>query len=285
VTQTGFVNTPITFDSDVTDVTVPASIPVGTVSWFDGASSVASAPVDGSGHATATLPGGFALTGSHSIVAKFVPTNSNLFEQSQSPAVPFDLARPANDPCAQPGSSCTDQQDFKVTVSPGTLVISTPYTADNPFDLGTMVLDPSGTYLHASKAFGSVSVPSDGVTITDTRAGNLPWTAQVGATDFSDGTNSINACNLGFTSVTPVYLPGNALQDPDVAASQLPNGGPSTIYAPGAGCNAGLGGGSHTFATAAAGNGSVYVIGAMDLYAPTSTVASTYFATVTFTIA
>jgi hypothetical protein len=287
VTQTGFVNEPITFDSDVADTTTPASIPVGAVSWYDngGSSAVATSAVDASGHATATLASGFAVTGSHSIVAKFVPTDPSLFEQSQSAPVAFDLARHANDPCGDPASQCTDEQNFKATVNAGTLVISTPYTSENPFDLGTLALDPTATYLHASAPFGNAGDPTQGVTITDTRAGDLPWTASVLSTDFADGTNVINACNLGFTDVSPAYIAGNALAPGDVSTTSLPNAGAPGL-APGAGCNSGLGGPTtHQFASAANGNGSVYVVGTMDLYAPTSTVAGIYLATVTFTIA
>jgi hypothetical protein len=287
VTQTGFVNTPITFDSDVTDVPTPASIPQGTVSWYDNGSAVAaaSAHTDASGHATATLPSGFGASGSHSVVAKFVPDNPALFEMSQSQPVVFDLAPTAG--CSLPGSICTDQQAFQVTVPAGSLVISTPWTPANPFDLGTMALDPTGTYLHTSAAFGTPSLPGDGVTITDTRAGDLAWTASVTSSDFANGSNLINACNLGFTGVTPVQIGANALGTPakPVLTTDVPNGGSGGIAAPGGVCSTGLAAGPHAFATAAHGAGSVNIVGAMDLYAPTSTPAGTYMATVTFTIA
>jgi hypothetical protein len=48
------------------------------------------------------------------------------------------------------------------------------------------------------------------VTITDTRAGDLGWTAQVSSGDFTGGGKTINACNLGFTGITPVQIGGNA---------------------------------------------------------------------------
>jgi hypothetical protein len=186
--------------------------------------------------------------------------------------------------CSDPASQCTDVQNFKVTVAAGTLVISTPYTATNPFDLGTMKLDPSGTFLHAQADFGNTANLANGVTITDTRAGALPWTAQVSAGDFTFSSNSINSCNLGMTGTTPQYLSGNALGPGSVVTIDNPNGGSGVIAAPGATCSTGLKGGPHTFATAAHGTGSVYVTGVMDLYAPSSTPAGTYNAVVTFTI-
>ena len=186
--------------------------------------------------------------------------------------------------CTDPASQCTDVQNFRVSVPSGTLVISTPYSAANPFNLGTMVLDPSGTYLHAQADFGNAANLANGVTITDARPGALPWTAQMSATDFAFSSNSINSCNLGFTGATPQYISGNALGPGSVVTIDVPNGGSGAVAAPGASCSTGVKGGPHTFATAAHGTGSVYVTGIFDLYAPSSTPAGTYDATVTFTI-
>lgn len=290
VSQTGFTGDPVTFNSDVKDTPTPASIPAGSVSWYDNGSStaLATATLDGSGHATATLAAGFATAGAHSVVAKFTPTDSAAFAPSQSSAVTFNQIDKSS-PCADPASQCTDTQVFKTTVNAGTLVISTPYTgvdAAHTFDLGTMVLDPTGTYLHTSAAFGTTANPAAGVTITDQRAGDLPWTANVQTSDFTSGANVINGQNLGFISVAPSYISGNALNatTKPVVTNNVPNGGPGTVYAATAAGSNGLKGTAHQFATAAHGDGSVYVIGTMDLYAPTSTVAGTYTATVTFTI-
>ena len=132
-----------------------------------------------------------------------------------------------------------------------------------------------------------------GVTITDTRNGDQPWTASVTSSDFTSGTSSIDAQNLSFTDVTPVYVTGNALNaaTKPVLANDLPssagtasnlNGYSSTN--PGTGTD-GLAGAAKSFASAAHGAGTVYVDGTMTLVAPTSTLAGTYTATVTFTIA
>jgi hypothetical protein len=291
VTQTGYVNEPITFDSDVTNQTAGGPVPAGTVSWYDngGASAVASASTNSAGHATATIAGGFPTTGIHSVVAKFVPTDSASFNASESAPVEFTLAQKGA--CADANSQCTDVQPFKVTVPVGTLVISTPWTTANPFDLGSMQLDPTGSYLHAAKPFGSSALPApgvayDGVTITDTRGGDLPWSASASTTDFTSSTDSINGQNLGFDGVNKLYIPGNALNaTKPVVTNDVDNTGPATIYGPGASGSSGLKGGPHEFAKAANGNGTVYVYGSMDLYAPTSSDAGTYFGTVTFTIA
>lgn len=199
--------------------------------------------------------------------------------------VTVNVTPPPPPVCSQPGSSCTDAQNFRVTVGAGTLVISTPYTAENPFDLGTMTVDPTGTFMHAQADFGNTANLANGVTVTDTRTGSNTWTAQVSAGDFASGANTINSCNLGFTGVTPQYISGNALQS-GVVTTDVPNGGSAAIAAAGdTACTTGLRGpAAHTFATATPGLGSVYITGVMDLYAPTSAPAGIYDAIVTFTI-
>src|SRR6202042_158266 len=95
----------------------------------------------------------------------------------------------------------------------------TPYSASNPFALGTAVLTPGQNEFVASAHFGAESNSATGndggVTITDTRAGDLPWTASVTVTDFTDGAtptpDTINGENLSFTGVTAVQIQGNSL--------------------------------------------------------------------------
>ena len=85
--------------------------------------------------------------------------------------------------------------------------------------------------------------PNNGVTITDTRAGDLPWTASATVTDFTDGSNDvINGQNLTFTDVTPVYIAGNALQTGDVVTTDVTN---TAVYGPNAPGSDGLKGGPH----------------------------------------
>jgi hypothetical protein len=286
-----------TMSSHVADTTVPATTPVGTVTWKDGATTIAGpTAVDASGNASAG-PSAFGLgSGSHSIVAIFTPTNPATFNASQSAPIAFSLSPAAGDPCTNGGAYpsdtrtnvCIDDQTVVTTVPRGNLFISTPYTPANPFDLGTMQLSPNGTTLHTSAPFGSAAAPASGVTIIDTRSAGEGWTAAVKSNDFTSGTNSINACNLGFTGVTPSYISGNAIDGVAkiVTTTNVPNGGAPGMAA-GAACSTGLAGSApgHTFASLATnGTGSVYVYGLMDLYAPTSTPAGLYAATVTFTI-
>ena len=147
------------------------------------------------------------------------------------------------------------------------MAISTPYDTANPFNLGTMALNADGTSLQAAAAFPNAG---DHLTITDTRAGNQAWTAYITATDFTDGGSGvIDATGLAYSSVTPSYISGNALNPANpVVTNDVPS----------------VKGGPHQFASAAHGTGSVYIDGALALTAPTSTTAGLYTATVTFTV-
>jgi len=249
---------------------------VGTVNFFDNGSTTAfaSAPVNASGVATATVTS--LGQGGHSIVASFVPTNSANFKPSSSAPVTAQYDAPA---C----TTCRDDQTITTVVAPGTLSITTPYTPNKPFSLGTMALDPNGLMLSASKVFPAVGDAP--ITITDTRAGDLPWTASASTTDFADpASDLINGQNLSFTGVTKSYITGNALSPtkPVITNDVV---GPTTPFAANATGSSGLKGPvAHTFATAAHGVGSVNISGSLNLLAPTSTVAGTYTATLTFTV-
>lgn len=212
-------------------------------------------------------------TGAHNVVAEFVPTDPTTYDASTSPAVLFTATAPTTAP---------DAQTVSVTIPAGALTISTPYNSSNPFELGTAVLNADGTSFSASAAFGSSSDPADGVTITDTRSGGLPWTASATVTDFGDGTGDvINGQNLTFTDVTPSFISGNALQSGDVVTTDVTN---SAVYGPTAPGSDGLKGGPHEFASAVDGAGSVYIDGALTLTAPSSSAPGVYTATLTFTI-
>lgn len=81
-------------------------------------------------------------------------------------------------------------------------------------------------------------------------------------------------------------MSGNALQTgsvdtTDVSSLAFGSAGP---YASNATGSDGLKGGPHAFATAAAGDGSVYIYGTLSLVAPDSTPPGTYSTTLTFTI-
>jgi hypothetical protein len=239
----------------------------GTVTYYDAGTaigSVTSAPF------TLTVTAGFAA-GSHPFTALFSPTDPVTYAGSTSQVITA-----VYDPVA---TGSTDPQSIEVTVPVGTLTISTPYTPTNPFSLGTMVLDSTGSYLQAVAGFPNAG---DHLTITDTRAGNQPWTASVAAVDFTSGGKTISAHGLGFTGVTPGYITGNALNATNnmITTTDVPAYVPSdTLYS-----TTGLAGSPHQFAAAMHGDGTVYVNGSLTLYAPTSTVAGIYTTTLTFTV-
>ena len=251
----------------------------GNVKFFDNGSTTAfgSAPVGAGGVATLSYSA-FAV-GAHSITAQFVPTDSTVYSTSTSLAIPFTATEPTSAP---------DPQTLEVNIPAGTLTITTPYSPSNPFNLGTANLSPGNSEFTASAPFGNGANPQNGVTITDTRAGDQGWTASATVTDFADPSNDlINGQNLSLTGLTTSYVTGNALQSgvgvTDVTST--PPGG--TPYGAAASGSDGLKGGPHAFATAPVGTsiGEVFVDGVLTLNAPTSTPSGEYTATLTFTIA
>jgi hypothetical protein len=271
---TGTVGSGQQITATVSDTTTPATKPAGTVQFtIDGVN--AGSPV--------TLVNGVGTfqytptnTSAHTIKASYTPANPALFNASaDAVGITVTATAPANAP---------DPQNLTVSVTAGTLVISTPYTAAHPLSLGTLQLNGAGTqYATTPVAFGTSATAgadpgnldanpaasvTNGVTITDTRAGSPGWTASAQTTDFTSGGNSIDGNGLSFTGVTPKYITGNHLQAPNVTTNDI------TAFKTLA----------KSFATTTVGPGTVNVYGNMSLVAPTSTVAGTYTATVTFTI-
>jgi len=269
-----------TFTASVT----PAAA-TGTFQFFDNSTTSLGAASTATTLTTSTL-----ALGAHSITAVFVPdAASATYAGSTSLAVTVNVVLVPPVSCSLPGSSCTDAQNFQATVPAGSIVISTPYHGSNPFNIGTMVLNAAGNQYTASNAFGNAANPTNGVTITDTRAGGLGWTAslQSGAfTNTTAATGSINAGNLGFTGVAPQYINGNALNLVSAGGnvvSVFDNAAPTLALAPAA-AGSGLAN-PQKFASALIGAGSVYVTGTFTLNAPSSVPAGTYGGIVTFTIA
>jgi len=266
------------YSSTTVTATVSPPAAAGTVTFTDS--------LQGNIGSSATVAGVATLTttalgaGAHVITASFVATDPLTYGPSSGAAGSFSLASVGATP---------DPQAIQVIVAPGTLTITTPYNYDPilaptapKFLLGTMALDSTGTYLQASAPFGDATTPANGVTITDTRAGDVPWTASASANDFvTPAGDLIDAHGLGFTAVTPRYIALNALNalTKPVVTNDVPSYAPSNVLYP----TTGLKGAPHQFATAVNGVGSVYVTGSLNLYAPTSTKAGTYLSTLTFT--
>ncbi len=280
---TAAADSTVTITAAVTNASTTAALSAadGQVAFYDDGSSSSGGVTSGSqalGTVSLGSGGTAALTyssfaqGAHNIVAQFTPADPSVYNSSTSLPLLFTATAPQYPPVSQ---------DVDVTVPAGTLTITTPYSPSDPFNLGTAVLDPTGAKFTASAPFGDTANPSQGVTVTDSRAGGQPWTASATVTDFTDGASVINGQNLTLTDVTPSYVSGNALQSGDVTTTDVTN---SAVYGPTAGGSDGLKGGPHQFASAATGDGSVYVDALLILTAPSSTPAGAYTATLTLTI-
>jgi hypothetical protein len=281
VNQSGTTGTDVNMSSTVTASGTPVT--AGTVSWYDNGSttplnSTAVTP-NASGVATFDIPGGLAA-GSHSIVAVFTPTSVAQYESSSSAPQSFVLQAPQTGACAQTGSNCTDTQNIEATIPVGTLVLSTPYTAASPLNLGTLALNSGLTEY-------SANAPFNGITIVDTRAGDLPWTLTALASNLSDGGHNAGSLicsqNVGLTGVTST--PGSGFAGTVTTDS---NPAASPPIAPVAGACTGTGGvggtTAATVATASAGLGTDVLNGTLTLNAPTSTEPGLFTGTITFTV-
>jgi len=283
----------VTFSGTVTDTTTPTKIiTAGTVNLFDNGSTTPFASGSVGAGGAYSIPFTYSSAGAHSVVATFVPASGATVAGSSSSPVAFTEQAPA---C----TTCTDVQTITATVPAGTISISTPYTATNPLNLGTLQINPAGTFFTASAKLdpNAANVPTagqspnptfNGITVVDTQSGNLPWTVSAAASNLSDGSGHPNGAisgeNVGLTGLTPVFVPGNAIVAGDVTttdqAAASPPVGPTDTG------SLGLGGGiAHAIAADSAQPvGTVGINGTVTLNAPTSTEAGIYTGTITFTI-
>jgi len=283
---------PVAFTGTVSDTTNPGTIiTAGTVNLYDNGSTTpfASGAVGAGGAYSITY--NYTSAGAHSVVATFVPASGATVAGSSSSPVTFTESAPA---C----TTCNDVQTIEGTIPAGAISISTPYTASNPLNLGTLSLTPSGTYFTASAPLdpNASDVPTagqypdttfNGITVVDTQSGSLPWTVSAAASNLSDGSGHANGVisgeNVGLTGLTPVLVPGNAIVGGDVIVTNQPAAAPPV--GPTDTGTAGLGGGQHTIASdSAQPDGTVGINGLVTLNAPTSTEAGVFVGTITFTI-
>jgi hypothetical protein len=257
--------------------------PGSPITSFSGASLLGTAQLGSGGTATLSPAPSFTSSGTHYLVAQFSPANP----PGANPT--YTTSTSAADQLTVTPDLLTNPQNIEAAIPTGTLLLTTPYNTGNPFNLGTAILDPTDSSFIASGSYGTTFAngTQDPVTITDTRAGDLGWTASASVSTFVSTTNSsntINAQNLSFTGVIPSYIPGDALQSGSVTVDQLTSG---KVYAASASGSDGLAGTGKPFASAAVGDsdGSVNIDGTLTLKAPTSTPAGLYAATLTFTVA
>lgn len=189
------------------------------------------------------------------------------------------------------GSSCLDGQTMTVSIDPGSLTLTTPYTASNPFVMPALGLDPDATKLETTARFPASGDPQ--ITVQSSLAGNPNWTLNVSDTDLMCVSGScmsprsgeyqmINGENVGLaggSSTEPLpstTFPGTITFTDIPAGSALGPSDPGT---------AGLKGGPHTFAqTNVGGNGTVAIYGELTITAPTATQAGIYSGTIALTV-
>ena len=248
----------------------------GSVQFYDGTSTLGS-PVSttvGTASSTATLTTPVPAVGNNSITAVYTPSSSS-YASSTSPAVVVTEA--ANPVCNNTGSSCTSTSNVQVTVSPGSITVSTPYTASNPFVLPVMALSSDGSYLSSSATFPNTADKQ--IVVTSTLSGDPSWTLSVAATPLTDTAgDTIPASGLGLTNgqlASTSTIPGG------VTFTSIPGHNPSPLDTD---TNKGLGSAPQTFATSPAGDGTAVMSGTLSLFAATSTPQGTYNGTLTFSV-
>jgi hypothetical protein len=183
----------VTFTTAVAASTGAAN---GSVTLKDGALVLTTLPV--AGGVVAPFTTNVLGAGSHSFVAEFVG------------AAPYGSS--ASDPVAAAYASqgVSDEQTVDVTIPVGAISITTPYTPEAPLHLGTAVLDAADSTYSASAAF-------ENIVITDTRAGNLGFTASVVSGAFTNAASeTFGGVYAGLTDLTATQVAGNALLATDV---------------------------------------------------------------------
>ena len=277
-----------------TAVVTPASGAAvsGTVNFYVDGSSTANAtkalvPGDNgsTGAVTINLWG---LTGSsspgtaHTIVATF--TDGTTWSGSSSSAATVNVtAGPMGDP-----------QNIQTSIAAGTLDLSTALTISTPLLLPSMTLSTS-----ADEYFSSLLIT--GLSMTDTRPGNLPYTLSLISTNLNklgvanpNPNESISGQNVGFnvtslvsTNATPNTFLGSQNPGASTAGQNFTgfnNAAAAHVQITDTGSQ-GLGGSTpHPILHANQGTGTTVVAATMTIRAPTNLLDGTYAGTVTFSV-
>ncbi len=225
----------------------------GSVEFFDGATSLGTEPVsEGSASmSVSTLP-----VGADSITARFEPTDATAFAASTSDPVTVTVSQAGGGTTPPQGGTGGERINVNV-VAGGDLTLTVDNTPVSMTDAKN-----NGTVLDST---GSLSP----VTVSDGRTPLAGWDVTGSVSDFTSGTNNIDANALGWT---PKITTANAGQDVTAGAAVTAN-------SPGLGTAADL-------ASAVAGHGAgTTVLGAgLDLQAPIATQPGDYSATLTVTL-
>jgi hypothetical protein len=150
----------VTFTASVSG---PDTTPTGTVTFFDGATSIGTATLDGSGHAT--ISNSLLTAGSHSITVQY-GGDSN-FSAATSAAITQTVATVSATVTATSTvnpSTFGQSIDLDVTVTgTGAVPTGTVVVTDGGTSIGTLTLDASGT---AHLTTSTLTVGSHALTFT-----------------------------------------------------------------------------------------------------------------------
>lgn len=189
------------------------------------------------------------------------------------------------------GSTCADEQSMTVTIDPGSLTVTTPYTSSNPFVMPDVSLSPDASMLAATARFPAAGDPQ--ITVQSSLAGNPNWSLNVSDTDLTCVSGSctsprvgqyqmINGENVGLTEGSSTLPLPCATFPGTITFTDIQAG---AALSPSDSGTAGLKGGPHTFAqTNTGGNGTVSISGQLTITAPTATQAGTYSGTIALTV-
>ncbi|MFZ2058881.1 MAG: Ig-like domain repeat protein [Acidimicrobiales bacterium] len=176
---------------------------------------------------------------------------------------------------------CQEQQGIQVVINPGTITVTTPYTASNPFTLTSPTLSSDGTYLSSRTQFPkSTDAP---ITVTSQLSPAYAWTLSVAATQLTlNAGNVIPASGLGLVGGTLLNPPPGATSYPGTMTfTDIPSHNPSAADPD---TNSGLTNIPQTFAHSSAADGTAEMDGTLTLLASTSLAAGTYTGTITFSV-
>ena len=282
----------------------------GTVAFYvDGSSSANATGTLTAGSTGAVTINFSGLTGSsspgtaHTIVATY--TDANTYAGSSSAAATVNVI----------ASYASDTQNIQTSITAGTITIATPYylcsnaasnftgfaggvkpspCTDNPLVLPAMVLNSTATEYATSAAF-------TGISVADTRPGNLAYTIQAISSNLTkvgvaspNASQTINSQNVGLnissltsTNATPNTFLGTQTPGASTAGQNFTgfNNAAAAHVAAGDTGSLGLGGSSpHTVLHANSGLGTTVTAGTLSITAPSNTLDGTYTGTVTFSI-
>jgi hypothetical protein len=260
-----------------------AVVTVGQVVFKDEAGNVLATDTTPADGFTFSISSNALTVATHTVTAFY--TDGTTFLASNSGAGTVIVTAPAFTP---------DPQNIQTSIAPGTIVISTPYTAAAPLVLPAMTLNSAATLYTTTAAFNNIQV-------TDTRPGNLPYTLSALSTNLTkagvvtpNANQIINAQNVGLTALglagtnaSPSTFLGGVAAGGSTAGQNLTafDNPAANGLASGAAGSAGLGGAAaHAVLHANSGLGLTKVNGLLTITAPTNTLDGTYNGIVTFTV-